>query len=462
MNWEDDMKRILAKILVVLMVCSVVMIPLDNSEAYTGYTKVGKYYYYFDSNGVMQKYSQTINGKPYYFESNGRGAAKRWVNTGGNKRYSLGNGKLATGYTKVGKYYYYFDSKGIMKKYSQTVNGKPYYFENNGRGAAKRWINTGGNKRYSLGNGKLATGYTKVGKYYYYFDANGVMTTFSQTINGKPYYFESNGRGASKRWINNAALPKRYSLGNGKLAIGHLKVGNINYVFDSNGFLVPKIILQDIPDKAVTEYAYAGKNYKGHCQVARNYKGYNDYLAAHGCGSTTLTNVLCTYIPECREWTPYETIEIAERSVAGDTIFTENYSKPHASQMPITLYGTTKVLNRYGINHVYVPSFSSDVAVKSDIISHLQNGYPVIFIISQKNRETGKKTNKWTGSFHTMLMIGADNNENVLIVNPAGSSRFQLVSVDEMIDYMWSCSKTPNSFYWNAKARCGGYIKLME
>jgi len=396
------MNRAIAKILIVVMMLSIITIPTDVSEAYTGYTKVGKYYYYFNAKGIKQKYSQTINGKPYYFNGAGKGVAKGWITfKDGRKKYSLGNGKLATGYQKVGKYYYYFNAAGIMQKYNQMINGKPYYFNGTGKGVAKGWI--------SFNNGS-----------------------------------------------------KKYCLGNGKLATGQLKIGNSNYFFDQNGVLTPKYIVSAVPDKRLTEYEFANKKYKGYCQFARNYKGYNDYLAAHGCGTTTLTSVLCTYIPECRDWTPYETIEIAEKGTVGIAAFNENHSKSHSAQMPITLYGTTKVLNKYGINHNYVSSFNSDDTVKSDIISHLHNGYPVIFIISQKNRETGKKTDKWTGSFHTMLMIGADNKGNVLIINPAGSCRFQLVSLDEMIDYMWSCSKTPNSFYWNTKTRCGGYIKLME
>lgn len=33
------MKRVIAKILIVIMAASVIMVPLDHSEAYTGYVK---------------------------------------------------------------------------------------------------------------------------------------------------------------------------------------------------------------------------------------------------------------------------------------------------------------------------------------------------------------------------------------------------------------------------------------
>ena len=111
------MKRIIAKILIVVVAFATVMVPADVSEAYTGYVKVGKYYYFYDSDGVMQKYSQIINGKPYYFKSSGKAADKGWlVFSDGTKKYCQGNGKLATGYKKVGKYYYYFDDIGTGYK----------------------------------------------------------------------------------------------------------------------------------------------------------------------------------------------------------------------------------------------------------------------------------------------------------------------------------------------------------
>ncbi|MDO4746518.1 MAG: hypothetical protein Q4B18_08175, partial [Bacillota bacterium] len=175
-----------------------------------------------------------------------------------------------------------------------------------------------------------------------------------------------------------------------------------------------------------------------------------------------LTSVLRAYVPECSEWTPYETITIAEKALAGEEKFDKNYSKRPEKQMPFTFLATTQILDKYGISNEYEPYFSSDDEVKEDILEHLYKGKQIIFVISQLNRETGEKTNKWTLSYHTMLMIGADENGNVLIGNPAGSQRFELVSLDEMIDYMWSCTNEPDSFYWNGKPKCGGYIKIME
>lgn len=243
-----------------------------------------------------------------------------------------------------------------------------------------------------------------------------------------------------------------------------LKFDNIADVADQVMMCVvePLYLVERIPERSEDEYQFAGKTYKMYCQFARNYAGYNDYLASHGCTVTTLTAILRAYAPECENWTPYETITIAEKEAAGDERFDANYSKSPKKQMPFTFLAATQILDRYGIEHEYEPYFESDEALKEDILQHLHTGKPVMFVISQKNRATNKKSRKWTMSYHTMLMIGTDGQGNVLMGNPAGSQRLQLVSLDEMVNYMWSCTDEPDGFYWNGESRCGGYIKIME
>lgn len=439
------MKRFIAKILIAVVAFSAVMVPMDFCQAYTGFQK--------------------INGKAYYYiKKTGKPAPKGWINhSNGTKRYSYGKGKLAVGYKKIGKYYYYFNAKGIMQKGFQTIDGAPHYFKKNGRAASKGWINhSNGTKRYSFGGGGIAIGYTKIGKYYYFFDNKGIMLKGYLTVDGKPYYFYQNGRGCSKKWLTYEDGNKKYCLGGGKLATGTVRIDGKECFFDETGLYRPNCFIETTPGPYEDEITHADKTYKMYCQFARNYKGYNDYLASHGCAATSLTSILRAYVDGCSKWTPYDTIKNAEKKVAGETTFNKNYDKKLSKQMPITLYGISKVLDYYDISHLYVQSFSSDKTVKKDIAAHLKNGYPVVFIVSQTNRETGETSSKWTNSYHTMVMIGIDNKDNVLIGNPAGSQRLQLVSLDEMIDYMWSCTDDPDGFYWNGKKRCGGYIKITQ
>lgn len=82
-------------------------------KVYSGVS--GSYYY---KNGVKQKYKNSVrkmnNGKIYYFQKNGKvykGTAWKRVN---GKRYYFKKGTALTGWNYVGKYKYYFDSKGKL------------------------------------------------------------------------------------------------------------------------------------------------------------------------------------------------------------------------------------------------------------------------------------------------------------------------------------------------------------
>ena len=270
---------------------------IGNGELATGYKKVGSYYYGFDSNGAMLKYDKMINGKPYYFNGNGRGKAKGWITyKDGSKKYSLGNGVLATGYKKVGSYYYGFSSNGTMLKYDRMINEKPYYFNGNGRGKAKGWITyKDGSKKYSLGNGVLATGYKKIGSYYYGFSSNGTMQKYDSMVNGKPYYFNGAGKGRAKGWITYKDGTQKYCLGNGKLATGTVKVEGVSYDFASDGTCLGKTIS--------SKYAISGPSTVTPNQMAAYYKAIrgtaypSEYKTA---GAATIEQFCQIYYDECK------------------------------------------------------------------------------------------------------------------------------------------------------------------
>lgn len=117
-----------------------------------------------------------------------------WVTEENGTKYMYEDGTYATGYVAIEGSYYYFDASGFMQKYDQTINGVPYYFGSNGKAASKGWLTTNkGAKKYSLGNGKLATGYVKIGNYYYGFNSAGVMQKGTVTMNNKRYVFASSG-----------------------------------------------------------------------------------------------------------------------------------------------------------------------------------------------------------------------------------------------------------------------------
>ncbi len=208
-----------------------------NGKPLTGYQKIGNAYYCFRYNGAeMLTGVVSVKGGYYYFNRDtGKAAPKGWIKDNGKTYYSLGRGKLATGYQKIGNAYYCFRYKGADRLTGKvTVKGGYYYFNNKtAKAAPKGWITDGGKTYYSLGNGKLATGYQKIGNAWYCFRYKGAdRLTGKVAVKGGYYYFNINtAKAAPKGWITDGDN-KYYSLGGGKLATGWTGIGNNLYYFD--------------------------------------------------------------------------------------------------------------------------------------------------------------------------------------------------------------------------------------
>lgn len=150
---------------------------------YTGWHKIGKYTYYFNSKGIMQTGWGKISKKYYYFGTNGR-MRTGWL-TLKDKKYYLGtNGVRRTGWvtiksgTKTLKYY--FDSQGVMQTGLQTIKNKMYYF------------NSSGVRQYGFIRD------TATGKVYYANKTTGVLVQEAWVGN---YYFQEDGTMAVNQWI---------------------------------------------------------------------------------------------------------------------------------------------------------------------------------------------------------------------------------------------------------------------
>ncbi len=159
----------------------------DDGTYVTGYKQIEGKYYYFDADGIMQTGLQKIKGGLYWFRESGAAIGKGWATCqDGNKRYGTGKGKLAVGYKKIGKSYYFLDKKnGAMKKGTVKIGKQPYFFKDSGKAAPKGWIKlSGGTKKYSLGKGKLKTGWNSIEDYGYYFYPKDGTLAKSTTIKG--------------------------------------------------------------------------------------------------------------------------------------------------------------------------------------------------------------------------------------------------------------------------------------
>ena len=185
------------------------------------------------------------------------------------------------------------------------------------------------------------------------------------------------------------------------------------------------------------------------------------FMPYHGCAASATSAVLGGMIGI--QVTPVQMIESVEPLVFGKTSWTNNYKKSYKNQLPLSLNGITKIFTYYGVETRYV-RFFNDAGARNEIVRHLKSGQPVVFVVSKKNRATGKVTSKWTNSYHTMAMLGITDTGSVIVADSVNRSSFgswqriKLAGINELIHYMFPCKKIKNTNYWGGASSSGGYV----
>ena len=189
--------------------------------------------YYVDMDGNMLKDTwKWIDGKSYYFYSDGHMASDetvhgwrvnkegawvpgRWYKNRRGWWYSYADGQYArNGLTHIGRYTYYFDHSGYMKTGWRSVAGEQLYFRQSGAMLKETWQWINKKCYYFRKDGSLAKDAFIDGSY---VDAMGVW---------RRNYWSKNNRG----WY--------YHYGNGALAKNDIiKIGNHSFLFDQYGLM---------------------------------------------------------------------------------------------------------------------------------------------------------------------------------------------------------------------------------
>ncbi len=253
--------------------------------------------YYFRNDGSAATFAQVIDGKSYYFWSNGVMASSRiwngcyydadgamlvnsWFNIGGARYHAGDDGKLARGTVSINGKDYYFWSNYQMAQ-NALWNGHIYRID--GVMAKGRWYNLKGARYYIKEDGSLTYGNVRIDGKDYHFWSNAQMATnaiyggkiygpqgytlsntffdykgeryyakfdgsyaiHAQRIDGEDYYFWSNGIMVCNRMYGN-----HYYLSNGVMA-KFCWVDNEQYWVDKNGIWVP-----DMPAKVGWQNPY--------------------------------------------------------------------------------------------------------------------------------------------------------------------------------------------------------------
>ena len=208
-----------------------------NGSLATGWINVGGTWYYMGENGAMKTGWYQVNGAWYY--SNGSGAMQTgWLNRGGTWYYLTGSGAMATGWINLGGTWYYLNpGNGDMVGAGwHLINNKWYYFGGSGAMYSNRWIGNyyvGGNGEmlsntwvgsYWVGadgkwipnydpdananwvksgntwyyqrpdGNRLTNSWKRINGSWYYFGADGAMTTGWKYVDGYKFYFGTDGK----------------------------------------------------------------------------------------------------------------------------------------------------------------------------------------------------------------------------------------------------------------------------
>ena len=208
-----------------------------NGSLATGWINVGGTWYYMGENGAMKTGWYQVKGVWYY--SNGSGAMQTgWLNRGGTWYYLTGSGAMATGWINLGGTWYYLNpgNGDMMGAGWHLINNKWYYFGGSGAMYSNRWIGNyyvGGNGdmltntwvgSYWVGadgkwipnydpdananwvksgntwyyqrpdGSKLTNSWKRINGSWYYFGADGAMTTGWKYVDGYKFYFGTDGK----------------------------------------------------------------------------------------------------------------------------------------------------------------------------------------------------------------------------------------------------------------------------
>lgn len=190
--------------------------------------------YYFDENGIMLAGAwKEIEGKWYYFRDNGKLATNVFIGD-----YFVGEdgtwdpNVIAPHWELIDNEWYYYQNGGYVTSIWKNIDGKWYYFDHKGRMATewKLW----NSKWYYLGtDGAMRIGWQLVSGNWYYLDLNGVMQT-GWLLDGSTWYYLAESGAMQTGWLLDGNS-WYYLAGSGVMRTGWVLDGSTWYYLGENG-----------------------------------------------------------------------------------------------------------------------------------------------------------------------------------------------------------------------------------
>ncbi len=178
----------------------------DSGYSYKGWQKIDGRWYHLDETTGAQKLSwqyRTENGVRYtfYYFEDGSLLNAGWGKVNGYTRYVEADGSMHMGWLQDGGYTYYTSNSGIPLTGRQTIDGKTYVFDSEGRQQqVSAWQKIDGRwYRFDENSGQPLVGFQEKTEgedqgWYYYLEDGSLYPEGWHEVNGSLRYVEASGK----------------------------------------------------------------------------------------------------------------------------------------------------------------------------------------------------------------------------------------------------------------------------
>jgi glucan-binding repeat-containing protein len=196
--------------------------------------------HYFDDSGYAYHDWVDTDGTLYFYDKYGKRLTGCVTASTGEHYYALASGGYLTGRNEVDGKVYYFDENGVAQSgYTTDEDGNTIFVEESGEVAVGLFKNDEGTYSYADDKGEICTDQLVEyeGNYYWLDDDGNLITDTTYESEGKKYQIGSDGIVATG-WLTLEDGETGYALSNGEICYNtEADIDDEAYYFDENGHL---------------------------------------------------------------------------------------------------------------------------------------------------------------------------------------------------------------------------------